>query len=158
MSQENVEIARRFYPARVDLAAVFASPETLAALRAEFEPLVDPDFETVPDPRYQMLLGDPDEVEGPSSLAVFHGLDGFTGTFAEWLSGWDSWMFSPVEFIDVDESRVLVVADISGRSKAQQAEMTIRGGNLLTFGEGRLTRIELFLRQADALKAAGLSE
>jgi len=157
MSEENVEMARRFYPARIDLAAVFASPEVLATLRAEFESLVDPAFETVADPSYQMLLGDPDDVEEPTGLAVY-GLDGFTGIFAEWLSGWESWMFIPVEFIDVDESRVLVVADISGRSKAQQAEMTTRGGNLLTFGDGRLTRIELFLRQADALKAAGLSE
>jgi hypothetical protein len=158
MSEENVEIARRIYPTRIDLAPVFANPKALAALRAEYEPLVDPEFETVADPRYQMLLGDPDGVAGPSGLATFHGLDGFVGVFAEWLSGWDSWMVSPVDFIDVDESRVVVVADISGRSKAQQVEMTTRGGNILTFGDGQLTRIELFFRQADALEAAGLSE
>jgi hypothetical protein len=158
MSQENVEMARRIYPTGIDLAAAFANPEALTALRTEYEPLVDPEFETVADPRYQMLLGGSDEVAGPSGPATFHGLDGFIGTFAEWLSGWESWMVSPVEFIDVDESRVLVVADISGRSKAQQAEMTTRGGNLLTFGNGRLTRIELFFRKADALEAAGLSE
>jgi hypothetical protein len=33
MSEENVD--RRFYPARIDLATVFANPEALVALRAE---------------------------------------------------------------------------------------------------------------------------
>jgi hypothetical protein len=36
-------------------------------------------------------------------------------------------------------------------------EMTTRGGNILTLGDGRLTRIELFFGEADALEAVGLS-
>lgn len=152
MSQENVELARRFYLGPIDLAATFADPEALEALRATFEPLVHPKFETVADPRYQMLAG------GPSQLTGFFGLDGFVRSFGEWVGGWERWVITPTDFIEVDESRVLVVIEISGRSKAQQVDMRSQGGNLLTFSNGRLTRLELFLSRAEALEAAGVSE
>jgi hypothetical protein len=153
MSEENVELARRLYPERMDLAATFADSEALEAVQAAFKPLVHPEFEIVADPRYQMLLGEPGE-----QLTVFFGIDGFVSAFREWFSEWESWVVTPTDFIDVDDNRVLVVAEISGRSKAQQIDMTVQGGNVLTFGDGRLTRLELFFRRADALEAAGLSE
>jgi hypothetical protein len=153
MSEENVELARRLYPGSMDLAATFTDPATLEAVRAAFEPMVQRDFDTVADPRYQMMLGGPGE-----ELSVFTGMDGFIGAFRGWLSEWDRWLVTPTDFVDVDESRVLVLAEISGRSKAQQIDMAIQGGNLLTFREGKLARLELFFRRADALKAAGMSE
>ena len=47
MSEENVEIVRRFYPGSVDMVATIADPETFEAVRVAWEPLVDRDFETV---------------------------------------------------------------------------------------------------------------
>ncbi len=160
MSQENVELARRLFPDGQDLAATFASPEARDTMRATFEPLVQPNFETVGDPGYQMLLGDPNAVsEDPTQLTGFVGIEGFLAIFSEWLSGWESWVLAPTRFIDVDEDRVLVLADVSGRSKAQQVELTIQIANVMTFGSnGRLRRLQLFLRAEDALEAAGLSE
>ena len=154
MSQENVEIARRIYPGPVDLAAMLADSE--AAVREAIEPLVHRDFETVPDPGYQMLLGDPGQ--GAGNLTVFVGVDGFLDVFRDWLSGWQRWLVTPTNFIDANEGRVLVEIEITARSKEQQIAMTIQGGNLLTFDEDRLVRLELFFRRAEALEAAGLSE
>jgi hypothetical protein len=158
MSQENVEIVRRLYPGPMDVAAMLADPEALATFRAAAEPLVHPDFETVDDPRYQMMLGDPGTDVLPGSRSIFYGIDGFVSTFREWVSAWESWLVTPTDFIDVDESRVLVVMEFSGRSKTQGVEMSSEGANLVTLREGRLARLQLFLRRADALEAAGLRE
>ena len=160
MSQENVELARRFYPGRVDLAAIFADASALEALKTAFEPWVHPEFQTVIDPRYQMLLGEPGEPAAGSSLqvAAFSGIDGFVSTFGEWVGGWERWVVTPTDFIDVDESRVLVALEISSRSKTQQVNITAQGANLLTFENGRLTQLELFLSRAEAFRASGLSE
>jgi hypothetical protein len=120
--------------------------------------LVHPDFETVIDPRYQMMLGDPGTDVPPGSPSISYGIDGFVSFFREWLSAWEGWLVTPTDFIDVDENRVLVVMEISARSKTQGVEMSFPGANLLTLRKGRLARLELFLRRAEALDAAGLSE
>lgn len=140
----------------MDLVATLADPDALGAMRAALEPLVHPDFETIADPRYQMLLGDPGQPAGKQS--VFYGIDGFLSAFREWVSAWESWVIAPWEFIDVDENRVLVGFEITARSKAQGVEMSIQGGNVVTVSEGKLARLELFFRREEALEAAGLEE
>jgi hypothetical protein len=158
MSEENVELARRFFP-RIDFAATFADEEALAAFRAAFDLLVHPEFETVVDPRYQMLVGgNEDAAADPSQASPILGVDGFVRTFGEWVTGWDSWVVTPTSFAKVDESRVLIVIDIQARSTATQATLTREGGNLMTFDSGRLIRFELFLDRREALEAAGMSE
>ena len=157
MSEKNVEIARRFYPSGVDFAAVFANSEALSALRVEVEPLLDPDVEIVADPGWQRVLGDPGGVAGPGGLPL-RGRDGFFGNFVAWFRDWEAWIVTPVDFIEVDDRRIVVVLDISARSKEQQVEMTTRGGNILTFTGGRIVRNEMFLRHTEALEAAGLQK
>jgi hypothetical protein len=156
MSRENVEVARQLYPEGLDLAAVFSDPRGLAANRQALEPFVDPDFETVADPSGVPMPGMP-ETEGGSTRWTVRGVDGFVSMWTEWLSAWDSWTVSPHDFIDVDEERVLVLFEMRGRPKGQTAEIPVEGGNLLTFRNQKLTRLELFLNRGEALEAAGLS-
>jgi ketosteroid isomerase-like protein len=129
--------------------------DAVAATRAAYEQLVHPDFETIADPRYQMLLGEPG-AGAAGSQSVYHGLDGFIAAFREWLSAWDSWVVTPSEFIDLGENRVLVLTEIAGRSERHGAELTIEGGNVVTLRDGKLARLELFFQRLDALEAAGL--
>jgi hypothetical protein len=75
MSQENVEIARGLYPGGVDLVAALAEPE---GFKAAFEPLVQPDFETVTVPGQVPLSGA--GADDPSR-PIFHGVDGFVASF-----------------------------------------------------------------------------
>jgi hypothetical protein len=158
MSRENVEIARRLYPGPIDVAATLADREALATVRAAFEPLVHPDFETVIDLRYQMMLGDPGMDAPPGSPSISYGIDGFVSIFREWLSAWETRVVTPTDFIDVDENRVLVMLDIRARSKTHQVEMPVEGANLLRIKEGRVARIELFFERNQALEAAGLRD
>jgi hypothetical protein len=158
MSEENVEVARRLYPGPIDVAATLADREALATVRAAFEPLVHPDFETVIDPGYQMMLGDPGMDAPLGSPSISYGIDGFVSIFREWLSAWETWVVTPTDFIDVDENRVLVMLDIRARSKTHQVEMPVEAANLLTIKDGRGARIEFFFERGQALEAAGLRE
>jgi hypothetical protein len=154
MSQENIEAARRLYPGTVDVVATLADPGGWEATRRMLEPLVHPDFETLPIPG-QLLSG---ATAGDPSRPIFYGLDGFVSAFRDWLSAWESWVVTAADFIDVDENRVLVLLDVRARSKTHQVEMPIEAANLLTLRDGRLARLELFFDRAQALEAAGLRE
>jgi len=44
------------------------------------------------------------------------------------------------------------------RSKTHEVEMPIDGANILTIRDGKLSRLEMFLDQSEALEAAGLTE
>ena len=158
MSQKNVEIVRRFYPRSTDLVLTIADPRGFEATRQAFEPFVHPDFESVTDPDLVLLSAPGDETHGDSSSQVFHGLDGFASVFRDWLSAWESWLVTPTDFIDVDEDRVLVLFEVRARSKTHQVEITIDSANLWTLRDGKAERLELFLKPATALEAAGLSE
>jgi hypothetical protein len=157
MSQENVEIVRRFYPGTVELVATVADPEGFEATRAAWEPFVHHDFETVTSPRTVPLATADGEIP-QGSRPTFRGLDGFATGFRDWLSAWESWVVTPTEFIDVDEDRVLVLIAIRGRSKTHHVEMPIEAANLWILRNRKVVRLELFLDQEDGLEAAGLSE
>jgi hypothetical protein len=94
----------------------------------------------------------------PLGPLVHSDMDGFRGAFLDWLSAWESWVVTATNFIDVDENRVLVLLDVRVRSKTHQVEMPIEGANLLTLRDGKLARIELFFKRAQARETAGLRE
>jgi hypothetical protein len=157
MSEENVEIVRRFLLPGIDMVALFGNPELLAATREGLEPFVEPEFETVGDPN-AIPMGPNTGVEGGPRNLFAKGVDGFLNFWRDWLSAWESWNLGPPEFIDVDENRVLVSYEVRARSKTDQVEVTIEAANLMTLRNGKLTRLELFFNREKALEAAGLSE
>ena len=150
-----MEIVRRLYSGPIDMIAAVSDPEALAAIRQQLEPLVSPDLETFLDPS-AIPMGIPTAESEAGAFA--EGIDGFIGIWKEWSSAWESWIVTPSDFVAVDEERVLVPMEIRARSRTQGVEITIEGANLITIRDGRLTRVELFLRRETALEAAGLSE
>ncbi len=153
MSQHNVEVANALLPAPLDLVAVFATTEALDGARTQFEHLIDPHLVTVHDPSAAPL-----GIGNPTAQGTTVGIEGFISLWRDYLSAWDSWVVTPIDVVDVDDQRVLALMDYDGRSKTHGAEITLAGGNLLTVRDGKLTRLELFFRRQDALKAAGLLE
>jgi hypothetical protein len=153
MSEENVELARRFYPpGTFDLVPLLEDP----ALIDTFRPLVHPEFEMVGEAI--AMEGPRDHSESDLVRRAVRGVDGFVQGWREFLAAWDSWVVTPTEFIDVDDERVLVMLDIRARSKTHQVEIPIDGANILTVQDGELLRLELYSMRPPALKAAGLSE
>ena len=148
-----MEIARALFAGPVDLTVLLGTPESIEAARAYYEPIAEADFETVHDPRGAGI-----GMGGAAGIGVSKGFDGFVALFTDYLSAWDSWIVTPTGLVHVDDARVLVLLTYSGRSKTHGAEMELDGGNLLTFREGKLARIELFFNRLDALEAAGLPQ
>lgn len=114
-----------------------------------------PDLETVAVPGQVPLSG---AGAADPSQPTYRGLEGFAAAFRDWLSAWEIWAVTPTDFVEVDESRVLVLMDVRARSKTHQVEMPIEGANLITIRDGKLARLELFFDRDQALEASGLSE
>ena len=133
MSEENVEAVRRAYEAfnRGD--------------REEWLATLDPNVELV-FPFFEL------EGQGPA-----HGHAG-----AEKM--WDTWRatFSNASF-EVDTIRDLgdtmfIALRVRGSGVGSEVPIEQRSWHVVTVHEGRAIRIRAFLREAEALKAAGLSE
>jgi ketosteroid isomerase-like protein len=139
MSEENVEMLRSAYP----LFSLQAATE--GELDALFDDIADPEIELRPPPIY------PDEV--PS----FRGLEETKGFLRRLAEVWEEWRFVPQEFI-ASETQVVVIGYLHARGKGSGVEVDTPGAHLWSFRDGKAARLEVYLDQAEALEAAGLSE
>ena len=133
MSQESVEIVRRFWDAweRGDLEAVFA--------------LYDPAIVWVQH-------SGPIEMQG-----AYLGYDGVRRAWRDWLVSFKTLEARANQFVDAGES-VVVGWRMSGQGKASEARVDLPGWSIHTVRNGRLIRIDIFGTEAEALEAVGLSE
>ena len=132
MSQENVEVVRRFYRAMED--------RDLAMIRT----LARPDVEWIPDPK---RVG-----EGP-----VRGVDNVARFFLDRSEMFQDLHLEAERFLDADD-RVLVFLRVTGKGAASGAGFEIRIAHLLTLRDGMLVRGQGFGDRNEALEAAGLSE
>jgi ketosteroid isomerase-like protein len=133
MSEENVEVARRFFgfwPNR-DFSAVeqFIHPDTVIDMsRNVFNP------------------------------GIYRGFDGFRDWVAVVDETWDDFRSEPEEFVEVGDALVTAVrVSGTGRASGVQTEMLIFG--VWRFRQGKVARYTGGYRDRDdALEAAGLGE
>ena len=119
MSQENVELVR----------SVYAAWE-----RGDWSPIewADPEIEWV-------------SADGPAP-GTRTGLDGMAEGWRDWLSAWGEFRLEVNEYRDLDEERVLVLIEASGRGKTSGLEL----GQMGTRGSCRLSHPG---RQGDEIRA-----
>jgi ketosteroid isomerase-like protein len=135
MSQENVEIARRFYePALSKRELLSAMPRTMA--------LCHPDVEW----------------SAPEDGTVYRGRQGVRRRLEEWLQSFADYRYDVQQIIDCGGDEVLVEASEVGRGMMSGAEVRTTNYELLTIRDGMIVRIREFYDEGDALEAAGLSE
>jgi ketosteroid isomerase-like protein len=132
MSQENVEVVRRFYDrwARDD----FPGPIEL----------MDPEIEYI-------------NPAGAVEPGTRHGLDAFTKAVERVFEGWEAWQMEPERFEAVGD-QVAVVARYRARGRGSGVEVEGRESALWTLREGKVVRYAWFHEPGDALDAAGLVE
>lgn len=89
--------------------------------------------------------------------AVYRGHDGVR----EWLSWargmWKRQQFEPKQFIPVDEDRVIVPVRIVSVGR-DDVEVVARAAALVTVDEGKITHMQTFQSETDALEAMRLSD
>jgi ketosteroid isomerase-like protein len=132
MSQENVEIARRWVGAynRRDLDGLIG--------------LTDP----------AVVL---DNSNAAFDGAVYRGHDGVR-EWLSWVRGmWKRQQFTPQEFIPVGENQVIVAVLLVSVGR-DDVETVAHGAAVTTVREEKVTQLKTFQSRAEALQAVGLSE
>jgi ketosteroid isomerase-like protein len=134
MSEKNLAVVRGIYEAfrRGDLD--------------EVERFVDPDVE---------LHG---TSGGLSEGSVARGGPAVREMFESWdADAWEESRLTPQEFIDVGD-RVVVLQHELRRGRGSGVEVESETAVIFELREGRVTRMQGFMDQADALKATGLQK
>jgi ketosteroid isomerase-like protein len=132
MSQENIEVVRRFYRAwaRGDLPGPVE--------------LMDPEIEYV----------NPIRAVEPGTR---RGLTAFSRAVERVFDSWETWQIEPEQFGAVRD-QVAVVIRYRARVRGSRADVEARESALWTIREGKVVRYAWFHEPADALEATGLSE
>jgi ketosteroid isomerase-like protein len=132
MSQENVEVVRRFYAAwsRGDLPGPIE--------------LMDPEIE----------YANPTGAVDPGTR---HGLAEFGRAVEKVFEVWDTWQIEAEQFRAVGD-QVAVVTRYRARVHGSAADVEARESALWTLRDGKVVRYAWFHEPADALEAAGLAE
>jgi ketosteroid isomerase-like protein len=135
MSQENIEIATRWYePATAKDALLAAMPRTMS--------LCHPDVEW----------------SAPEDGATYSGREGVRQRLEEWLQSFAEYRYDVQRIIDCGGDEVLVEGTEVGRGVKSGAEVRSTNYELLTIRDGMIVRIREFYDEGEAFKAAGLSE
>ncbi len=94
-------------------------------------------------------------VEWPDSpdAKTFHGRTAASKAIAEWDDVWESMRIDVRELRDVGRDRVLVVGRARGTGKGSAVEVETDAWNVVTLREGKVARIEFFIREEQALAA-----
>ena len=135
MSQENVEIASRWYE-------VAGSKEQLLAAM----------------PRTMALCHPEVEWSAPEDGTTYRGRDGVRQRLEEWLESFADYRYEVQRIIDCGRDEVLVVAAEVGRGARSGAEVRSVNYELLTIRDGMIVRIREYYDEGQALEAARLSE
>jgi ketosteroid isomerase-like protein len=132
MSRKNVETVSRLYEA-------FQRGGLETAVR-----LMAPKIEVVPD-------------ESIPDRQVFQGREGFLEWAERWFAPWADYRIEPLEFIESGD-KVLVVQQDRGIDGPGGMNLDQTVWSVWTFEEGRVARLEFFLKEQSALEAAGVAE
>ena len=134
MSQENVEIVRRFYKCwnNHDLDGMLECVDGEVCI-------------------------DWSESRGPQS-GIYVGHEGVIVFRNDLLEAFDDFRVEPLDPIELDAERLVTVTEVRGRGKESRIPMQASGAVLWTVRDGRIVGGRLFQSKAEALEAVGLSE
>ena len=135
MSQENVELVRRFYePATSKAELLTAMPRTMEFCHPEVEWTSREDGLT------------------------YQGREGVREALERWLESFAEYRFEAQRIVDCGGGDVLVVGLEVGRGAMSGAEVRSVNHELLTVRDGKIVRFREFYDESEALEAAGLRE
>jgi ketosteroid isomerase-like protein len=126
------------------------SQENVEAVRGLFAALERQDWEAA------LGVFDP-EVEWSPTEGTFHGPEGVVSSLAEWLEPWEEHNIEAEEFMEVG-NKVLAVIHLVGRGAGSGMEIDQRFFQVYAVRDGKIVRMVEFVRRAEALEAAGVSE
>jgi ketosteroid isomerase-like protein len=88
---------------------------------------------------------------------TYRGKEGFLEQAAEWTEGFAGWSVTAEEFIDAGD-QVVVRNRHTGCGEASGIPISMEFWFVHTVSDGKVLRMDMFVDEQEALKAAGLSE
>src|SRR5215210_7043847 len=144
MSQENVELVRAFAEDGA-LARAGGEFDSEAAIARQAE-LWDAEIEL-----------DASEFPALDISGVHRGADAVRQWWREWYAAWDTLRFE-YQLVDAGD-RVVALLDLRLRGRSTGIEFPpAKGAWVFTFRDGLVVQMKLYVSQAEALEAAGLSK
>jgi hypothetical protein len=142
MSQENVETLRGAVENFLAGTGEFDREEMLSRLAEDWDPEIELDSSEAP------VL----DVSG-----VYRGTDAVRHFWLEWFAAWETVEFD-YELLDAGE-RVVMLMDLRMRGRSTGIEVPFgKVAWIFTYRNGLVVHQKLYMSQAEALEAAGLSE
>ena len=88
--------------------------------------------------------------------AAYHGKEGFLEATADWTEGFSEWAVVPEKFIAAGD---FVVVHVRQVVRGETSGIPVEGAFWFVFEvhDARITRLSFYVREIEALEAAGLS-
>jgi ketosteroid isomerase-like protein len=105
-------------------------------------------------PKIEFVMAD-----GPAP-GSWTGLAGMAAGWRDFLSSWEEWRNEVDEYRELDDERVLVLVDYSGRGKTSGLEvgqMRAKAAGLFHVRGGKVTRLVVYMDAGRALVDVGLA-
>jgi hypothetical protein len=96
--------------------------------------------------------------DGPDRR-TFAGMDQMSTAWREFLAAWSDYAIAGEQFRELDDGRVLVLLNATGRGKTSGADIVHgadRQANLFTIAGGAVTRLAIYFDHRNALGELGL--
>jgi ketosteroid isomerase-like protein len=129
------------------------SQENVALVRSGFSAFEQGDVSRMLDLMADDLVtyrADPDG-------ATYQGKEGFLEATADWIEGFSEWAVVPEKFIDAGDFVLVHVRQIV---RGETSGISVEGAFWFVFEihDARVTRLSFYVREIEALEAAGLRE
>ena len=132
MSQENVEVVRRWWEA-------WNADDFGRGMALMDDGLVTRRLPPMPDP------------------GIWHGPEGLLDVAAEWVETFDEFAMTGDDFVDAGE-RVVAVLRVYARGRQSGVEVERLDGAVYTMRDGKCVRLDYYGSKEQALEAVGLRE
>lgn len=103
-------------------------------------------------PEIDIVLAD-----GPAP-GSWTGLAGMAEGWRDWVTAWEEYCLEADEYRELDDKRVLVLSQFSGRGKASGLTVRTSGAVVFHLREGKVTRLVVYWDRERALADLGLTE
>jgi ketosteroid isomerase-like protein len=127
--------------------------ENMDLVRSIYADWVRGDFTTAEwaDPEIELVIAD-----GPQP-GSWKGTAAMAGVWRDYIATWDAYRVEPVEYLRVDQERVLVLVRFAGHGKVSGVEVAgTQGAQLFHVRKGKVARLVVYWDRDRALADLGL--
>jgi len=89
---------------------------------------------------------------------IYRGAEAIRGLLETYFEAWEPMRWEPQSFAEPEEGCVVMPFHASGRGKGSGIEVHTQAAAIWTLRGGKISRMQLFSTEREALEAAGLSE